>query len=216
MDEWLQGVLAYILVHAGGWSGVLIFLSAFLEYIFPPFPGDVITLLAAWLVVKGAWNVWFALTVVSSGALAGVLVDYFLGWKLAGWLNRPRQGYHWLPGPQQLRVFQKKFRRWGWWLIAANRFMPGIRAFFFVAAGSARLALFPVVGLALLSALAWNGLLLGVGYAIGTNFQLLRDWLAKYNIAAWIVVLLLALTLMVYYIVRRRSKAFSGGANEKF
>jgi membrane protein DedA with SNARE-associated domain len=207
MDEWLQAVLDYILAHAGGWSGVLIFFSAFLEYIFPPFPGDVITLLAAWLVVKGAWSVWLALTVVSSGALAGVVVDYFIGWKLAGWLGRPGPGRRWLPGPEQLRLFQEKFRRWGWWLIAANRFMPGIRAFFFVAAGSARLALLPVVGLAFVSALAWNGMLLGVGYTLGTNFQRLRSWLAEYNIAAWLVVLVLALTLMVYYIVRRRSKA---------
>ncbi len=209
MEGMVQSVLDYVVAHALGIGALIVCASSFLEYVFPPFPGDAVTLLGAWLVVKGAWSFPFALAVVTTGSLLGAAADWGIGRWLAGKLERPKSeksrflGLP-LPRPEQLAAFQKKFQRWGGWLIVVNRFMPGIRAFFFVAAGASRISLGLVLLLAGLSAVAWNSMLLWVGYSVGQNWQQLRDWLSSYTGVVWIVLGAVALLFVVYYILKRR------------
>lgn len=92
------------------------------------------------------------------------------------------------------------FSRYGAVLILINRFMPGIRAFFFVAAGLARMPFGLVLIYALVSAAAWNFLLLMVGIAVGKHIHLLERLFETYQIAIWtIFILVFGLFLLKHF-----------------
>ncbi len=207
----VQQLLEFVRAHADGLGGVVLFLASLIEYVFPPFPGDVLTLLGAWLVVQGLWSFPLALAVVTAGSLVGATIDYLLG----RWLGDRWPRSRWLPSRKELERALVAFRRWGPWLIAINRFLPGIRAFFFLAAGMSRMSLGLVLALALVSALAWNSLLLGAGWVVGSNWERLRQWLSTYTNVAWAIVAGVASCLIVYYLIRSRKKPRSGGGENK-
>jgi membrane protein DedA with SNARE-associated domain len=78
-------------------------------------------------------------------------------------------------------------------VLASNRFVPALRAFFFVGAGLSDMPLRAVVLWGGLSAAVWNGILLAVGYAVGENFDELESIFAGYSqfvLGALLVVLL--------------------------
>ncbi|RME25521.1 MAG: DedA family protein [Deltaproteobacteria bacterium] len=197
------------------WVGVpVLFFSSLIEYVFPPFPGDTVTLLGAWLVVEGLWSFPAVLGVVSLGSVAGAIFDWWVGrlagnalskqpagpsgsresGRLKGWLERNRR---------HIDRASRAYRRWGLWLVAINRFLPGIRAFIFVAAGASGLGLVPVVVLAAISATAWNSLLLWAGYRVGSNVEGLTEWLGAYNQVVWGLIAVVAIALVVVYLGKR-------------
>ena len=164
---------------------IVLFAGAFVEYVFPPAPGDMIVLGGAALVGAFAWPLWPIFAAVTAGALAGTLLDYELGTYLvrAGKLDRlgPR-------GRAATDALVARFRRHGAVYLAVNRFLPGIRAYFFVAAGLAGLRRREVLAWSALSALAWNGLLVGAGFLVGQHVERLETWLLRYSVVAWLVV----------------------------
>lgn len=177
LADWVDLVLGWppIAVYA------LLFGGAFIEYVFPPFPGDTVVVAGAVLVGAHGWGLGPVFVAVLAGTLVGVAVDLAIGRRvpverLSG---RSREVVDQLVGA---------FRRHGAVLLAANRFVPGVRALFFVAAGIAGLRTGPVLAWALVSATAWNLLLLWVGSTVGQNLGALADWIARYQAAAWCAV----------------------------
>ena len=65
--------------------------------------------------------------------------------------------------------------------ISLNRFVPAFRAVFFVAAGFSRLALWEVLLFGCFSAALWNGVILGVGYAVGYKLETLAAIVGTYS-----------------------------------
>lgn len=177
-----QGVAAWLsdlVARTGPAAPLLLFFAAFVEYIFPPFPGDALVVLGSWYATHGklSWPVTFAM--VTAGAVAGAAVDYAVGRWLgarideraaAGKLDRER-----------VERFERAYRRFGGLLLVVNRFLPGIRGFFFVAAGAARIPLWEVLLFGGISAAVWNGLLLAAGAYAARNLGELYDLLDQYN-----------------------------------
>ena len=86
-----------------------------------------------------------------------------------------------------------------------NRFLPGVRAFFFLAAGAAGIPLWKVLLYGGISAALWNVLLLGAGALLARNEMELVALFARYDTVAWIVVLAAcAIAILVWR--RRRAR----------
>jgi membrane-associated protein len=204
--EELTGTLQRLLEATGPWAPLLLFGAAFIEYVFPPFPGDMLVALGAWYAVKGqlSWPVVF--TAVTAGAIAGAWVDHRVG----VWLGRrleqsPRAAR--LLSREQLDRFEAAYRRWGGWLLLFNRFFPGIRGFFFLAAGASGISLRRTLLLGGLSAAAWNAILLAAGALVASNVGELLAMAERYT--QWVgaavgLALLLALGRLIW---KRRSRA---------
>jgi len=161
IEAWLLGlpVLAVLLILGA---------AAFVEYVFPPFPGDTVVVAGAVWAVRADQGFAGVLVAVTLGALLGTVVDWHVGQKAASQLDRlseRRRG--------QVDRLVTGFRRYGPVLLVANRFVPGVRALFFVAAGVAQLRLSVVVLWATVSAALWNGVLLGLGAWVGWNLEAL-------------------------------------------
>jgi len=192
-----------VLVKAGPAAPFVLFLASFLEYVFPPVPGDAVAVLGGWYATHGglSWAVLFS--ALSIGALAGTAFD----WRLGRWLgarleDRAEAGRL---DRARLERFERAYRRWGGLLLVANRFLPGIRAFFFLAAGAAGIPLWKVLLYGGISAVLWNVLLLGAGALLAKNEMELFALFARYDTVAWIVLLAgSAIAILVW--LRRRAK----------
>ena len=178
--------------------------GAFVEYVFPPFPGDTVVVAGAVLVTAFGWSLWPVLALVTAGAVLGALCDWALGRWLArtGRLERLRPGWR-----EALAGVSRQLERHGAWYLAVNRFVPGVRAFFFVAAGMAGLRWPGVVLWAGVSALAWNALLLQVGFLLGDNLDGLEEILTQYATVVWIILAVVAAVLVVRFVRSRRAAA---------
>jgi len=202
------------LVHAlqravevtGPWAPLLLFGAAFIEHVFPPFPGDLLVVLGAWYAVHGelSWPLMLAST--TAGSVAGAWVDHRVGAWLGARLERDPGAVRWL-SREQLERFEAAYRRWGGWLLVLNRFFPGVRGFLFLAAGASRIPLGRTLLLGGLSAAAWNVLLLAAGTLLARNLEELVTLVDRYTRAAGTLVGLALLVVLVRALWMRRRKA---------
>ncbi len=194
--------------HYQGIGPVVMFLSSLIEYVFPPFPGDVITLFGTYLVVKGLWSFSFAMAITLAGSLVGASMDYGIGlWlgKRSHRLPSRNETRRWTPLTREsFDELTAKFRKYGPAYIAINRFLPGIRAFFFVTAGAAKMKFWQVLFFATISALLWNGLILGIGYSIGANWKRFSSFFSTYTTVAWILLAVMAICIILIWLIRKR------------
>lgn len=183
----------------------LLCLSACIEYLFPPFPGDMITVFGAFLVARRGWSGPAVFGAVTLGSAVGCMVDYAVG----RWLGRTEE--RWTRGrlgrfrPQIDRLVER-FARHGALYIAINRFIPSLRGFFFVAAGMARLPWWKVLAFGTLSALLWNALLLLLGLTVGQSWDRLVSLFETYALLFWCLFGIAGLALLVRYFARRADR----------
>ena len=168
------------------WTAYLVlFLAAFGEYVFPPVPGDLIVLTGAVLVALFGWPIAPVFLLVTLGAVLGGLADYAVGRWIAQTGRVERLSHR-----KRLAIAYvlERFERYGAVYLVVNRFLPGIRAFFFLAAGMARLQPLQVAVWATVSALVWNGILFGAGLLLGNNLDRLERLAAQQGVVAAVVV----------------------------
>jgi membrane protein DedA with SNARE-associated domain len=151
--------------------------AAAIEYVFPPFPGDFVTLLGAVLVTAAAWSWYGVLSAVMLGAGLGAALVFELGRR---WGRRRRAAG---VDAALLDRLVARFQRHGAVYLVLNRFVPGVRSLFFVAAGLAGMRRAPVYAFALLSALLWNLVLVGLGAALGANLDGLERLMRTYTVS---------------------------------
>jgi len=147
---------------------LLLFGSALLESLFPPWPSDVVTLYGAYLVGQGKANLMLAFCSVVCGSLLGVMALYYLGRARGRGMFRPGRKVFSL---ERLQGVEKLFARHGFWILAVNRFLAGIRALIFLVAGVAAFPAGKVWGLAAVSVILWNALLFWLGGLFGLESQ---------------------------------------------
>jgi membrane protein DedA with SNARE-associated domain len=178
--------------------------SAAVEYIFPPFPGDTITLFGAVLITAYGWSFAAVFGSVMIGSVAGAMAAFYFGHRLRLWRSRrPRKQ------ATRLAVIDRlvtQFQRRGPAYLVVNRFLPGIRALFFVAAGLAGMKPLPVLFYSALSAALWNLGIIALGSLLGASFETLLAWVTRYTAIVWILIALVVLFFVGKAIWRRRRR----------
>ena len=173
------------------WGYLVLSLAAMIEYVFPPFPGDTITLLGAVLIEAVGWSLPVVMVAVTAGSVVGAWVDYEAGVWLGRadretWLHRKMASE---PIREKVDLLCVRFARHGSIYIALNRFLPGIRAFFFVVAGMSGVPRREALLWAAVSALAWNLMIVGLGYGLGFELPRLVEWVSDYTKAIYTLLL---------------------------
>jgi membrane protein DedA with SNARE-associated domain len=212
--EWLRMQPAWVsLGTIGAFAG--------LEYVVPPVPGDTVAIAGGVLVARDILPASLVLLVVTVGSVVGALAAWGIG-RLAATHAGVRRVLFRFVDESAFDAAAVKYRRWGRWLIVANRFFPGVRASFLFAAGLFGIPLRDVALLAGLSALAWNALLIGAGVLLGANIDAVIDLVEKYSAFAWFA-LILILGFFAFKIIgavvrkrrrdRARDRARDGGSS---
>lgn len=176
--------------------------SAMVEYLFPPFPGDTITLFGAVLITAYGWSFAAVFTTVMLGSMAGAMADFYLGHHLRR--RRSRK-----PGAgRRSAIIDRlvgKFHRHGALYLVINRFVPGIRALFFVAAGMAGMEPGKVLIYATISAALWNLGIIALGGLLGANLDTMREIVGDYYLVAWCILGVIVAALIARKLWSRRS-----------
>lgn len=166
-------------------SYAFLFFTTMLENLFPPFPGDTITLISAYLVGVGVLNFWWTYLITTAGSLAGFLMLYILGLRF-GRKFFYRKNFRYF-NREAIRRVENLFDRRGVLIIAINRFLSGLRAAISLVAGIAEYNWHVVVGLGFVSCILWNGALIYAGSRVGANWEFVSAWIQRYNMAAFII-----------------------------
>ena len=182
------------------WAYALIAAASAVEYVFPPLPGDTVVLFAVVLAARAQLNWALVYALMTLGATGGGL----MAWAVGSWLaNHEDQWPRFLKRPGATRALdavRRGYARHGPMYLAVNRFLPALRAFFFIGAGLSRMGAWPVILFGGLSAALWNALLLGAGYAVGHNWDALRDLMERYTMATLVVIIVGVVAIVARFV----------------
>ena len=187
-----------------GWIYAVVFAISYGENVVPPIPGDVAIVVAGSLVGLGLVAVGPTLLLAVLGSVLGFMTVYALGRRLGEAVHDPAR-LRWIPRGPVARA-DRWLGRWGYAVVAANRFLSGGRAVIALLTGSAGLPAGPVAAWASVSALAWTSLLLGGGYLLGSEWARVHAVLRTYGAAVTLGLGLLAAVWLGRTLWRRRSR----------
>ena len=151
-------------------------LLSFLEVVFPPIPSEVVLPLAGYQVQQGRIDLLAVLLLSSAGAFLGSLLLYWVG-RVVG-LDRAARLADRIPlmDASDVRGAADWFHRHEGAAVFTGRFVPGVRSLVSLPAGASRMGLLKFSVLTVLGSGLWNGLLIGLGVALGTQYALVEQY----------------------------------------
>jgi membrane protein DedA with SNARE-associated domain len=169
--------------------------SALLETIFPPYPGDTVTVLGGALASGGRLTpIWvWASSVV--GCFCGTMLLFVGGRGGARRFLRTRGGV--IGTEKNLQRVETWFSRWGKLVVLGSRFVPAVRSLIAVGAGTAHMRITTMAVLSLVGIAAWQGLLVAGGVMLGSNWRWLSTILTRYS-QVLVLVAIIALGVLVW------------------
>jgi membrane protein DedA with SNARE-associated domain len=161
------------------WIYITLFLFAFVENVFPPSPSDVLLVVGGTLIGTGAINFILALAFATIGSITGFMLMFYIGSTVdKKVIHSGRFKYIPLNTIEKVEIW---FRKYGYFVIVANRFMPGTRAVISFFAGISNLEPKKTIILCFISALLWNAILLYLGFIFGDNVEKVDEYLTTYS-----------------------------------
>lgn len=196
---WLQG-LSPLGIYAALW------VTTFIENVFPPSPSDVVMLFIATLIGLGTISFIPALVIATTGSVAGFLTAFYLGRRFGRTITKSNR-FPFLTQSSLTKV-DAWFDKYGYGVIVANRFLAGTRAVVSFFAGMSELKPVKTTILCTISALLWNGLILGLGTLVGENWEKGAEILRSYGLVVTCIIVAVALFFAGRWLYRRnRSKS---------
>ena len=175
----------------------ILMISCYVENIFPPFPGDSVVVIGAYLVGMGFLKFGFTFIFTCIGSILGFMTIYYAGVifknKIIHRKNNKSKFFN------KISRIERWFNKYGYKLILFNRFLVGVRSAIALTAGVLNLEKKKVFYLGFISILLWNGILIYIGYIVGENWRIVLRYLRNYNIS---VLSLFILIGMVYFLVQ--------------
>ena len=179
-----------------------IFVMMFLESTFFPFPSEVAMIPAGYLAVKGEMSLTLAILVGTAGSLLGALFNYFLARKY-GRAGVLKFGKYFFFNEEKLEKMEKFFVKHGSFSTFVARLIPGVRQLVSLPAGLSRMHLGKFALHTTLGAGLWVTVLALLGYFIGDNEGLIKEYLHQI-ILGTLGIIVLASVLYVY--LNKRAK----------
>ena len=181
---------------------ITLWVTTYIENIFPPSPSDVVMLFIATLIGIGTIGFIPALAIATTGSVAGFLTAFYLGRRFGKALTKSTR-FPFLTKKSVANV-DKWFDKYGYGVIVINRFLAGTRAVVSFFAGMSELEIKKTTLLCTVSALAWNALILVLGTLVGENWEQGAVILRKYGLVVTGIVVAIALFFAGRWLYRKR------------
>ncbi len=200
-----EDILARIGTFSPLWIYITLFFFAFIENVFPPSPSDVVTVVGGSLIGTGSINFLFALAFSTLGSILGFILMFYIGSTIDKKIIHSSK-IKFIP-LESLDKVETWFRKYGYFVVVANRFMPGTRAVISFFAGISNLDPKKTVILCFISALLWNAVMLYLGFIFGDNVHAVDEYLTTYSniVIAGTVVVILFFIVRIFF--RKRKSA---------
>lgn len=191
----MQEFFDFLIQTASEWGYVGIIVLMTLESCFIPFPSEVVMIPAGYLVQKGELN--FILCILSGilGSVFGALINYYLCffWGRSFIL---KWGKFVGISEEKFIKFEAFFNKHGAFSTFVCRLLPGIRQYISMPAGLAKMKLSVFIIFTAAGSGIWVSVLVFLGYFLGENEELIKEYLHQ----ILIFILLFVLILSVFYI----------------
>ena len=198
----LHDIVNWIVQTVGSLGYLGIFIMMFLESTFFPFPSEVVMVPAGYLASKGDMNIYIVIIVGVLGSLAGAIFNYILALKF-GRVFFLKYGKYLFVKEETLEKLEKFFEKHGEISTFSGRLIPGVRQLISLPAGMAKMNLAKFSIYTSLGAGIWAIILTLVGYFIGENEALIKEYLKTITIGA---VAFVTLVVGVYIYIKKRKQ----------
>ena len=188
----LEPVVSFLVDTIGqfGYWGILALM--FLESSFFPFPSEVVIIPAGYLAFQGEMNLLIVILLGTLGSLLGAVFNYFLAMKL-GRSFLLTYGKYFFFTPKHLIQVEEFFAKYGAISTFTARLVIGIRQYISLPAGLARMPMLPFCLFTVLGSCLWVSFLAGLGYFLGDNEALIKEYLQIITFAIVAVVIVVAI-----------------------
>ena len=193
-------IVNFIVETIGSLGYVGIFILMFLESTVFPIPSEVVMIPAGYLAYKGEMNIYIVILLGVLGSLGGALFIYYFALKF-GRTFLLKYGKYFLVSEETIRKTELFFKDHGHISTFSGRLIPGLRHYISLPAGLAKMNLFVFCLYTTLGAALWVVILTLLGYFLGGNEALIKEYL-RYLIVA----LLVCLSLLGFWYYRKVKK----------
>lgn len=201
----IEEFLAHISELTPFWIYVSLFAFAYIENVFPPSPSDLVVVIGGSLVGTGTLSFIPTLIITTIGSVLGFMTLFFIGWMLDKKVIKSGK-LKFISVEAVLKV-ETWFKKYGYWVIAINRFLPGTRSVVSFFAGMSRLDIKKTVLLSTLSAFIWNFLIIYLGMLFGENVEVVDRYLETYsNIVIAVTAIVVIFFVVRYFFLRKKSE----------
>lgn len=177
-------------------------LVAYLENVIPPVPGDILIVFGGYLAAEQVIEFMPILLGTTFTSVLGFMSMYAIGAHFGDQIEVQRKRF-WMMRFFDIKYFDKAKRwmnRWGQRVILANRFLAGTRSVISLTAGMTKTNLYPTIISSTISSLLWNTLLIGLGWIVHENWQVIGGYL---NLYGWIIISMLIIIIGGWVFYRR-------------
>lgn len=208
----LDSIIETLLAMNPLWVYCSVAAIAYIENLLPPFPSDVAIVAAGSLVGFGSLDFIPLLLATTVGSTLGFITMYRIG----DWFGDKILEMGKIPfiPIENVHKVENWFRKYGYWVIIANRFLAGTRAVVSFFAGLSELSLWRTTILSFVSAMMWNTILIMAGKALGDNWSSIAIYLETYSKAVTLFVLMIALVVVARYFYKNQQSRRSAGTGK--
>ncbi|AJC92859.1 putative membrane protein, DedA family, type II (SNARE domain) [Campylobacter subantarcticus LMG 24377] len=193
----LSDMINFLLTLAKDWGYWGIIFLMFVESSFFPFPSEVVMIPAGYLAHQNELNFWLCLLCGTFGALLGALLNYYLCYFLGRNFTLKICKYFGV-NEAKFAQFEAFFNKHGEISTFSGRLIPGLRQYISLPAGLARMNLKKFIFYTSLGAGIWCLILLILGYVLGQNEDLIKEYLYLVIIAC-IVFIAVIIAIYIYF-----------------
>ncbi len=182
---------------------LILFSVAFVENIFPPFPGDTFTIIAGYMAALGKLTVFSTLAAVSFGTFVSVMLIYYVSYRLGRpFLARKKYKFFNTRDMARVRIW---FGRFGAWTLVFSRFVVGGRVAIAAASGMGRYPVGRMAVFSLVSAVLFHGALIGLAFLMHAYIRDLADGFSLYSKIILAIVAVLVILWVIIWLRRIRN-----------
>ena len=202
----MTSVLAWLASLPPATLYVILTLVAATENFLPPIPADVIVAFGSFLAARASRSPVPTIIAVVVGNVGGALAMLALGRRFgAAWIHRHLKR---VMGERAEQRVQDWYNRYGLPALFLSRFLPGVRAVVPPLAGAIRVPLGGALAAIAIASTIWYAALALIAYRLGTEWEHIMDTIKRFQTVAAIAAgAIVAVGLLVWYVLRRRSQA---------
>ncbi len=198
--RWNMETFVVDLMRSWGYFGM--FLGMVLEAIIIVIPSELILATGGILAAKKIFSFWGSFAIGLLGSVFCAILLYAMGY-FGGRPFIEKYGKYFFMKKEDMEKADHWFSKYGMWAAFIGRNFPIIRTFISIPIGFTRLSFWKFVLYTTLGSIPWTFAFVYVGYALGNNWVLLKNYTAKLKVP--IRILFIILLLSWFY---RKIKAF--------
>lgn len=201
--HYIDQFIAWVMSLAANYGYVGIFIASGIEYsALPAPPSEVVIPLVGAMAGAGKFNVFIAFLVTVFAGVVGSTITYYVGYfwgrKVVDFVERK------IPKSKKpLHRVNILFGKYSHLSIYLARILPFTRSYISIIAGIERVNIFSFWIFTALGIGTWNAILMGFGYFIGSDIDIIKVYVEKYIYVIVISIAIVAVVLSIAYLIYR-------------